>query len=79
MRLAVRKWGNSLAIRLPMGIARDVMLAEGSEVDVTVEDGKVILTPAVGGGSLDQLLAAVTDDNLHGEVGTGAPVGREAW
>lgn len=79
MRLAVRKWGNSLAIRLPKGIARDVQLAEGSEVDVTVEDGKVILTPAAGGGSLDQLLSAVTDDNLHGEVDTGAPVGREAW
>lgn len=79
MRLAVRKWGNSLAIRLPKGIARDVQLAEGSEVDVTVEDGRVILTPAVGAGSLDQLLAAVTDENLHREIDTGAPAGREAW
>lgn len=28
---------------------------------------------------LDILLAGVTEDNLHGEVGTGRPVGKEVW
>jgi antitoxin component of MazEF toxin-antitoxin module len=29
--------------------------------------------------SLEELLAQVTDDNLHEEVETGPPVGREVW
>jgi hypothetical protein len=28
---------------------------------------------------LEELLALVTDENLHGEVETGPPVGREIW
>jgi antitoxin component of MazEF toxin-antitoxin module len=29
--------------------------------------------------TLDELLARVTDQNLHGEIQTGSSVGREAW
>jgi hypothetical protein len=28
---------------------------------------------------LDDLLSGVTQDNVHGEILTGRPVGREAW
>lgn len=79
MRLPVRRWGNSLAIRLPRGIALDVSLTEGSEVEVTVENGRVILTPTRGPGSLASLLDQVTDANRHGEFDAGAPVGGELW
>lgn len=79
MRLSVSRWGNSLAIRLPRGVVQDVHLCEGSEVDVTVEDGRVVLTPARAAETLSTLLALVTDTNRHGEVDSGAPVGKEVW
>jgi antitoxin MazE len=48
-------------------------------VQVTVEEGRVIIEPL---GrieySLEQLVAGITRKNSHPEVGFGAPVGKEA-
>ena len=79
IRLAIRKWGNSLALRIPRGVAHDVQFADGTEVDLTVEAGQVVLTPAAPVLSLGALLRAITDKNLPGEVSTGGRMGREAW
>jgi len=35
--------------------------------------------PTKNAYTLDELLAGITDDNLHGEISTGAPMGDEAW
>ena len=79
MRVAIRKWGNSLALRIPRMLAADTHLTSGSQVDVAVEDGRLIVAPVTAGMTLDALLAAVTPENLHGEISTGRPVGGEAW
>lgn len=79
MRLAIRKWGNSLAVRIPHGIAQDADLAEGTEVEVTLDGAQVVITRVAPGVTLAALLSAITPGNLHGEVATGAPQGREAW
>lgn len=79
MRAAVRKWGNSLALRIPKALAADARLESGTEVEVAVEDGRLVVTPIAPGPSLDDLLAAVTEENTHGEVDTGVPIGREVW
>lgn len=79
MRVPVRKWGNSLAVRIPKALAADTRLGPGTEVDVAVEGGRLVLTPVAPAPSLDDLLARVTEENAHGEVGTGRRVGREAW
>ncbi len=78
MLVTVSKWGNSLGIRIPRGVAQDAQIAEGTELDVRVEDGRMVLE-AVHTSNLDQLLARVTPENLHGEQMTDARVGREAW
>lgn len=80
MRLQVRKWGNSLALRIPRSFAVESCLEQGSEVDLSLVKGRLVITP-VGKPSytLDSLLAAVTTENLHGEMGTGPSVGKEAW
>ncbi len=79
MRVAIRKWGNSLALRIPRTLAADSHLISGSQVDVALEDGRLIVAPVTAGMTLDALLAAITPDNLHGEISTGRRVGREAW
>jgi antitoxin MazE len=47
MRMQISKWGNSLAVRLPMDYTRAVGLKEGDEVDAEVTPlGEIRLTPA---------------------------------
>lgn len=73
----VQKWGNSLGIRIPKSLAVKVGLEEGSEVDLDVEDGHLVIKPK--SPALDELLAQITPENLHEEVSTGEPQGRESW
>lgn len=80
MRVQVQKWGNSLALRIPKPFAAEVQVEEGTFVDLSVVEGKLVATPATRKKTtLSQLLAKVSRANLHGEVETGPSVGREAW
>jgi antitoxin MazE len=79
MRVQVQKWGNSLAVRIPKPFAADADVREGTELDLAVSEGRLVATPVVGRrSSLRQLLSRVTSKNLHGEIDSGPPVGREA-
>lgn len=75
--LQVQKWGNSLGIRIPKAIALKVGLEEGTEIDLDIEDGNLVIKPK--SKSLDELLSQITPENLHDEVSTGKPEGRESW
>jgi len=78
MNATVQKWGNSLALRIPSSIAKDIQLRQGSSVEVAVEGGRMIVKPSKKRKlSLPQLLKGVTKGNLHSEQDWGAPVGRE--
>ncbi len=80
MRTKVVKWGNSLGLRIPKSIAEEIQVAEGTKVDLSTEDGCLVLrVPTQAEYSLDELLAGITDSNIHTEVGSGNPVGREHW
>ncbi len=80
MRTKIRKWGNSLAVRIPKSCVQEAELAYGVSVDLSVADGKIIIAPRVEPEyRLNDLLKKVTEDNLHPEVDSGASVGREAW
>lgn len=76
----VRKWGNSLGLRIPRAFAEEVAVKEGSTVDLSVSEGCLVIRPATEARYvLAELLAEVTEANLHGEVETGPPSGREVW
>jgi antitoxin MazE len=80
MRTQVQKWGNSLALRIPRAFAAELGLGVDAEVDLTLEEGKLVLHPhASRGHRLTTLLDRVTPDNLHAEVDFGPPVGGEPW
>jgi antitoxin MazE len=76
----VRKWGNSLAIRVPKRVAQDLGLSEDSLVEIS-SDGKTatIKPEASRPFSLDELVKGITPDNVHREVDWGKPVGNEIW
>jgi antitoxin MazE len=76
----VQRWGNSLAVRIPRSYAIQAELAHGCEVEVSVEDGRLMITPIPAPAfSLEGLLSGVHPDNLPGELDTGPPVGGEVW
>ena len=79
MRAGVRKWGNGLAIRIPKAIATKLRIEEKSFVEMRLEKGSVVVTPVRQDYTLEELLERVTDQNIHGEADTGAPVGEEPW
>jgi antitoxin MazE len=79
MQAQIGKWGNSLAVRIPGTYARELGLREGTDLDVTLVNGGLLLRPRSRKYTLDELLAGITEENLHGETDWGPPVGREAW
>ncbi len=76
----IRRWGNSLGLRIPKQLADEIHLAEGASVDLKAHNGRLIVTPLRREvHTLEELLAAVKRSNLHDEVDFGQPRGREAW
>ncbi|MGD0898131.1 MAG: AbrB/MazE/SpoVT family DNA-binding domain-containing protein [Thermoguttaceae bacterium] len=76
----VQKWGNSLGVRIPKVLARDIQVEEGGEVDLRAEAGRLVIEPVRDKPlSLGELLSRITPENLHGEISFGRPVGREVW
>jgi len=41
VQMHVAKWGNSLAVRLPAEIVRELGLREGDQIDLVKDDGAV--------------------------------------
>lgn len=80
MKSTIQKWGNSLAIRIPKSFANEIDLSQGTEIDLILFDNKIQIEPIKKKKlSLDDLLSRVTDDNIHKEIDTGLPVGKEVW
>ncbi|MBD2362733.1 AbrB/MazE/SpoVT family DNA-binding domain-containing protein [Anabaena sp. UHCC 0399] len=76
----VAKWGNSLAIRIPQNLAKEIHLTEGVEVELAVIDGSLVIKPINRKRySLDELIDAITPENLHGEINSGIAIGNEVW
>ena len=80
MKTQIQKWGNSLALRIPKSFATESNIEAGSMVDLSITEGRLIVIPiSEPTYTLDELLAGVTKENLHAEVETGTPTGKEAW
>jgi antitoxin MazE len=78
METVVKKWGNSLGIRVPNFIARELSLKDGSFVDIT-GNGKEMTIKPVQKGKLEEMLSLITEQNIHEEIETSGPVGKEIW
>ena len=79
MEAQIKKWGNSLALRIPKSVARQLALDVDCPVGPTCEGAVLTIRPLKRRLRLGDLLERVSETNRHGEVQTGAPVGEEAW
>jgi antitoxin MazE len=78
LRATVGKWGNSAAVRIPATLLAQANLTDKQAIDLVLSDGKITLEPVTKQElNLEDLLAQITPNNLHGEVEFGKPVGKE--
>lgn len=67
-------------MRIPGLLARALGLGKGGEVDLSLEDGRPVFTPAAGGTTiLDRLVEGITPGNRHQEIEFDRPAGTETW
>lgn len=85
MEMIIKKWGNSLAARIPSALAKTLNLGVDQKVKMETKDGKLIITPVTNiEYNLDELLKgcpkeAITLDDEDREWLNAKPVGNEIW
>lgn len=80
MKVQIQKWGNSLALRIPKAFAVESNVTGGSTVEVSMENGNIIVKPVKEPTyTLEELVDGITDENRHEEIDWGRPVGNEVW
>ena len=77
MTATIQKWGKSLALRIPIAVAKQIHVKEGDSVTLKVSASRLTVKAAPKKISLDDLLSQVTPENLHPATKWGAAVGRE--
>jgi antitoxin MazE len=79
MKGVVKKWGNSASIRIPAAVMQAAQLELDEPVDVREEAGRVVIEPLRRKVyDLGELVDGITRGNIHDEIDSGAPVGKEA-
>jgi len=82
MMTKIQKWGNSQGLRLAKQVLEDAHIAVGDNVDVTAQDGVIVIAPTRcvrGKRSLQELVSRIPKNYKAEEVDWGEPVGREVW
>lgn len=78
----IQKWGNSQGLRLAKAVLQEAQLNVGDEVDVSVENGRIIIestTKVRGRYDLQELLAKMPKEYRVEELDWDEPVGKEVW
>ncbi len=78
MTVAIKKWGNSLALRIPKDIAQTLHIENNSTLELSIKDGALVIEPQ-NETLLESLVSRIDADNLHTEADTGKVVGNEEW
>ena len=78
----VRRWGNSMGVRLPRTVLKKAHLTEGATVEIEQTAKGILLTPARKPKTkrkytLRQLCKGMTPAKSHPEFKWGGPVGSE--
>lgn len=82
MLTRVQKWGNSQGVRFSQRVLEEAQITVGDEVDVTVQEGRIVVTPSQrvrGRYRLEDLVARIPEGYEPAEEDWGPPMGREVW
>ena len=78
----VQQWGNSQGIRIPKSLLHDSRIKVGEEVDISVQEGKIIIesiNKVHGRYGIKELVAKMPKDYKPQEEDWGEPIGQEVW
>ncbi len=64
MRTQVKKWGNSLGLRLPIHIINDLEISDGSIFEIQHDKEQIILIKVKENMSLEELVQGMTKEGL---------------
>jgi len=80
MTTKIRKWGNSLAVRIPDEFAENLDLRDGSVVGFEQKENRIIITKAKPKYTLEDMVKGITKKNSHKLIWPDdAPRGKEVW
>lgn len=77
MRGHIQKWGNSLGLRIPIQLAKQMHLHAGSPVTIEIENDRIIIQPPKY--VLGKMLDDITLENQHHQIFNDKERGREEW
>lgn len=78
--LSIKRWGNSLGVRLPVAISSEAHLHLDQKVRIVVEDGHVVIIPITDVSmTLEQRLERFDPVRHGGELMATKAVGAELW
>jgi antitoxin MazE len=78
--LDIKHWGNNLGVRLPAAVAREAHLHADQRVRVSVENGRVVISPLGQTAlTLEERLAQFDPDKHGGEILATDRLGAERW
>lgn len=65
MQSRIQKWGNSLGLRIPVHLAKQLNLHPGSSVELTINEERDQLIIQAPHYDLKTLVEAITQENQH--------------
>lgn len=78
--LSIKRWGNSLGVRLPVAVLSEAHLHLDQQVSIEVFDGHLVITPITDDSmSLEQRLEHFDPARHGGEVMATKNIGAERW
>lgn len=77
--VTLKKWGNSLGLLLPAPVVKAIHLGAGTKVEIDVSEDSIVIRKASGQSKIEEMCAAITDENIHSGTKWGSPQGNEAW
>jgi antitoxin MazE len=77
MQAYIQKWGNSLGLRIPLHIAKQLNLHQGSPVTLEIDHGRIIIQPPIY--CLDTMLEEINSKNKYHPLLDDKSKGNEEW
>jgi antitoxin MazE len=80
MRLHVKKWGNSAAVRIPASVIAAASMHIDQAVEVREESGRIVIEPITAPiYILAALLDQMDSNTFPDEIDFGPAMGKEIW
>ncbi len=80
MRVLLKRWGNSAAVRLPAKVMAEACFSLDQAVNVRAEGSRIVIEPMRRTSfTIQELVGGITPENLpdRGDFETGEPLGGE--